>query len=89
MSARITDRSDWYDLWYSDVHCMLDVMHSNMIADIEAGYSTTGECIKKQQRDYDNYKENIDVKLMMFAAMSDEEVNRWCFFDLLKRGAIE
>ena len=56
---------------------------------MEAGYDYFGNCIQNQKRQLDEYKQKFDEQLMAFADMEDGKRNRWCYYDLLRRGAIK
>lgn len=86
--ARITDRNDWFELWVEDKNSIIETMVRNMTADIEAGHSYFGDSIKKQRRDLENYKRQMDEEIDRFKVMEEKEVNRWCYYDMVKRGAI-
>ena len=87
--SRVTDRNDWYDLWEGDKKFMLETMVKNMASDLEAGYDYFGAAIQRQQKMISEYKEQFDNELMGFAWMDEKEVNRWCFYDMKRRGVIE
>lgn len=87
--ARITDSNDWFGIWFEDKKSIINTMIKNMAADLDAGYNYFGTCIRKQQEDIETYKAKFDEEMDMFKSMEEKEVNRWCFYDLKKRGAIE
>lgn len=86
---RVTDRDDWFELWFEDKQSMIDIMVSNMISDLANGYDYFGKSITEQRQMIDDYKKDFDATVEKFKTMTDTEVNRWCFYDLKKRGAIE
>jgi hypothetical protein len=86
--ARITERDDWFDLWYEDKESILETMVRNMAADLNAGYDYFGVSIRRQRKDIEAYKDQMNAELDQFKTMGDAEVNRWCFYDMKKRGAI-
>lgn len=86
--ARLTERNDWFDLWYDDKNSIIDTMARNMAADLAAGYSYFGQSIVKQRREIAQYKEQMDAEIDAFKEMDEKEVNRWCYYDMKKRGAI-
>lgn len=88
MSARVTDRNDWFDLWFDDKQGMINTMARNMAADLAAGYSYLGNSIQKQLKEIEAYKAKFEAEMSSFAAMDEKTVNRWCFYDMKKRGAI-
>lgn len=78
----------WFEIWYDDKQGMIETMARNIAADISAGYSYLGNCIQKQKQELDDYKAEFEEQLMSFADMEDGKRNRWCYYDLLRRGAI-
>lgn len=88
MTAKITDRNDWFDLWYEDKQVMIATMTRNMAADLAAGYDYFGNSITGQRREIERYKAQFDAEIDAFKSMDETAVNRWCFYDLKKRGAI-
>ena len=87
--SRVTDSKEWFDMWFDDKKSMLGIMYRNMADDLSAGYDYFGNSIKNQKRDIAEYEEEFDRQLDAFKSMSDQEVNRWCFYDMKKRGVIE
>lgn len=79
---------DWFQIWMDDKESIISTMVKNMSADLNAGYNYFGECIKRQRREIEKYKEEFDRQIMSFADMDDGKRNRWCYYDLLRRGAI-
>ena len=86
---RITDRNDWFELWYEDKQSMVNVMVQNMTADLKAGYDYFGSSIRRQVEEIEAYKAEFDKQMDEFKGMDEKEVNRWCYYDMKKRGAIE
>ena len=89
MAARLSDRTDWFDIWFDDKKSMISTMVKNMVADLEAGYDFFGASIQRQQQEIDTYRAKFDSEMDAFKMMDEKEVNRWCFYDLKKRGAID
>ena len=85
---RVTDRNDWFDIWCEDKESILATMIRNMSDDLSVGYNYFGNCIKRQRQMIDDYKSQMDAEFDSFKSMDEKEVNRWCFYDLKKRGAI-
>ena len=79
---------NWFEIWYDDRQSMMETMARNIAADIRTGYNFFGACIQRQKQELDDYKAAFDEQLMRFADMDDGKRNRWCYYDLLKRGAI-
>lgn len=87
--ARISDRDDWFDLWFMDKHNIIETMIKNMQSDLDVGYSHSSKSIVNQKVEIENYKAKFDQELSNFRTMDDKQVNRWCFYDMKRRGAIE
>ena len=63
-------------------------MIRNMASDLNAGYDYFGQSITKQKQEIAEYKVQTDKTLDMFKDMDEKAVNRWCFYELKKHGAI-
>ena len=85
---RITDRNDWFDVWFEDRESILNTMVRNMASDLNAGYNYFGQSITNQKQEIAEYKAQTDKTLDMFKDMDEKAVNRWCFYELKKHGAI-
>lgn len=79
----------WQDMWISDKRSMVETMLRNIAADIAAGYNPVGDCIKRQREELRKYEEQFDRELMALADMTEEKAERWCKYDLIRRGAVE
>lgn len=40
--ARVTERDDWFEIWFTDKKAMIETMVHNMAADLENGYDYFG-----------------------------------------------
>ena len=87
--ARVTERNDWFDLWFKDKQSMMQTMVRNMTSDLDAGYDFFGKAIQNQIQAINDYKSQFDVEMDRFKTMDEKAVNRWCFYDMKKRGVIE
>lgn len=85
---RVTDRKDWYNLWTEDKISMIQTMRNNLASDIKNDYNLLSMTIQKQIIDIVNYEKEYEKQFEKFSLMSDEEVNKWCYYNLKKRGAI-
>lgn len=84
------DYESWFELWYSDIKAMNQLMIHNCLADIHAGYNIHGACIMNQWQAITEHAKYINDTLDMFTQFNDEhKINIWCYHDLLKRGVIE
>lgn len=86
--ANIKDRDDWFDIWFNDKQSILATMVSNMADDLKVGYDYFGACITRQRQEIENYRKAIDDQLDKFKTMDENSVERWCFYELKKTGAI-
>ena len=80
---------DYFKLWYEDKRSILETMNRNMYADIDVGYDINGDNIKSQLKAIDDYSIDINRHLSQFSTMTDKEVQRWCKYDMIRRGVIE
>jgi hypothetical protein len=87
--SRVTDSKEWFDMWFEDKKSIISIMYSNMASDLAAGYDYFGKSIQDQKQEIAKYEAEFERQLDKFKSMSDDEVNRWCFYDMKKRGAIE
>lgn len=79
----------WFELWFADKESILETMIRNMTADLDCGYDYFGACIRNQREEIAAYKEKFDLEVDHLKEMEDEKrVERWCYLDLRKRGAI-
>lgn len=90
MAARISDyRGEWFNMWFADKKSIISIMYQNMASDLVAGYDPMGYSIRQQQVDIEKYQRELDRQLDIFKTMEDNAVDRWCFYDMKKRGVIE
>lgn len=87
--SRYTKGIDYISMFFADIESLIITGHRNLCADLEAGYSLDSKAIKFE-KDFiaDCEKRRADAA-ERFKTMTDEEANRWAYYDLLKRGAIE
>lgn len=78
----------WFVMWLEDKRSILDTMQRNMIADLEAGYNPNGYSILKQKVDMMEYEMEMDRRIDDFGKMTDKQIERWCYSDMRRRGAI-
>lgn len=78
----------WFEIWFEDMEMIINTMVRNLQADLNAGYNPTGYLISKQRIDIEEKRRYLDLQLERFKGMEDNKVNRWCYYDLKKRGAI-
>lgn len=87
--SRVTDSNEWRKMWDSDKRAMIDTMRRNLAADITAGYSMRGRSVQNQIHDIDEYEYDYFEQIRKLDSMSESEANKWCFYDMKRRGAIE
>lgn len=78
----------WLEMWFADKQSILDTMVRNMAADLECGYNYFGDSITRQRQQIAEYKARFDSEMDGFKAMEEKAVERWCYYDMRKRGAI-
>lgn len=81
-------KMNWFEIWVEDKRNILNTMARNMAADLEAGYDYYGKSIQMQIKEMDEYKAKFDADLDKVAEMDDNKVQKWCYIQLLKAGAI-
>lgn len=90
MAAKISDRrGEWFTIWEEDRLWIENIMISNMKSDLDAGYDYFGKAIIEQREMIDNYHKETMAGYELFKTMDDTQVDRWCFYNLKKRGAID
>ena len=87
--AKLTDSKEWFGIWHADKQSMVCTMIKNLSADLEAGYDPLGNCIRNQRAEIDRYTIQFENEMDAFKSMDEKSVNRWCFYDMKKRGVIE
>ena len=87
--AKTKYTDDWFEMWHLDKEVILNTMVRNMTADLECGYDYYGKSITEQREAIETYKAKFDDELMSFAEKTDEQRNKWCYYDMLRRGVIE
>ena len=81
-------KNNWFEMWFEDKQSIIATMYKNLTADLDAGYNYNSNMIRKQIADIDAYRQGVDEQLDKFADMDDVKVNRWCYYDMKKRGVI-
>lgn len=84
---RICDRN-YITMWIEDKKSILETMIRNMNADLAAGYDPNGNSITQQKRDIKLYEFDMNTQINDFSKMDESKANRWCYYDLVNRGAI-
>lgn len=74
--------------WAANKQSLLETMVRNMAADLECGYNYFGDSITRQRQQIAEYKAQFDSEVDGFKAMEERAVERWCYYDMKKRGAI-
>ena len=80
---------EWFKLWFDDKQSILNTMGRNLAADLAAGYSYFGRSAEKQRAAIEAYKIQFDSEMDYLATLDEKKCERWCYMDLVKRGAIE
>jgi hypothetical protein len=65
-------------------------MVRNLASDLEAGYDPFGNSITNSINELVKYKSRCEMEMKIIQeTLNSEQANRWCWFELVKRGAIE
>lgn len=80
--------TDWAEMWEQDKKAVLATMYKNMAADLDCGYDPMGMSIQNQKAAIADYERQIHEAWDRFVYMTEEQVDKWCFYDLKKRGVI-
>lgn len=80
---------NYLEMWSDDKRAIIATMHRNLAADLENGYNPTGAAVTKQRAEIDAYIAEYNKQLDNFVFMSDEQTNKFCYYDMIKRGVIE
>lgn len=84
----------WFDIWKEDKESIIYCMVRNMSDDLDAGYDYFGKSITEQRKMIEDYKAQFDreyemlKRIVLQYADGEKRVERWCYLDLKKRGAI-
>lgn len=88
--SRVTDRKDWKDIWEKDKISMIKTMRRNLASDIVNGdYDLLSLLIQKQIVQIKEYEYNFIQAKGYLRAMDEYSQNKWCYYDLKKRGVID
>lgn len=90
MNTRYTTcKGDWFEMWIDDKRSIIACMNTNMQADLDAGYDPHGMIIIEQRAMIARYTDAFHNQLDAFKSMTESDVDHWCYYDLLERGAID
>lgn len=88
--SRVTDRKDWKDIWEEDRISMIKTMRRNLASDIVDGdFDLLSLLIQKQIVQIKEYENNFTFAKIMLNKMDEYSQNKWCYYDLKKRGVID
>lgn len=79
----------WFQMWMDDKESIIRTMERNMNNDLSVGYDPNGQSITEQKKSLADYVRDFHDTLMSFADMDEKKRNRWCYYDLIRRGVIE
>lgn len=90
--STVFDEVKWFEMWLADKESILVCMRHNIEADLNAGYDPEGVSIRTQKAEMRAYEEGIESTLSRLTDMAVDKgikaVNRWCYMDMKRRGAI-
>lgn len=78
----------WFDIWCEDYESLIETAVRNIQSDLAAGYNPHGQSIMQSNETLKEFKVRYAQGLETFKTMDDKAVDRWCYYDLKKRGAI-
>lgn len=78
----------WQDIYMADKDCMIEIMKNNMQCDLAAGYDPHGKSITEQRQMIAEYCAQYDRELEALDNMTEQQAERWCYYNLKRRGAI-
>ena len=81
-------KTNWFEMWFEDKQGIISTMIRNLSADIDAGYNPNGNSIRTQIADLEAYQKAVDEQIDAFKEMEETKVQRWCYYDMKKRGVI-
>lgn len=81
-------RKDWFDVWCADWEGLIETQARNVQSEIDAGWKYKSDRVQNELRILNKFNGEYRRQLGRFASMEDKEVNRFCYYDLLRRGAI-
>ena len=81
---------NWLQIWKKDTESLICCMVRNLASDIEAGYDPFGNSITNSINELVKYKSRREMEMKILQeTMNPEQINKWCWEDLIRRGAIE
>lgn len=87
--SRYTKEIDYISMFFEDIESLIIAGHRILCADLDAGYSLDSKAIKFEKEFIADCEKRRADAAERFKTMTDDEANRWAYYDLLKRGAIE
>lgn len=87
--ATYDKNENYVEMWEAARKSTITTMYQNLSSDLSCGYDPLGSCVKRQQDEIANYISKYHEALDKFVYMTDEQTNKWCFYDMKKRGDID
>lgn len=78
----------WQEIFVADKESIINIRLINLAADLEAGYNPDGACVRAQREAIEAYRAQFEAELDALALMDNARAERWCYYNLKKRGAI-
>ena len=78
----IDSKNDWFLLWNEDSCIDIETMAQSYNHEYELN------CREQLRKDLKIANTKYEETLDLFKTMSDEEVNRWCYYESIKKGWI-
>lgn len=78
----------WQEIFIMDKESMIETMVRNIQSDLAAGYNIHGACIRAQREAIESYVAQFHAELDKLGEMTEAQAERWCYYNLKKRGVI-
>lgn len=85
---RYDKNTDYITMWTQDKNNMITIMYHNMVDDLYAGYDPLGSTITRELEMISTYKAEYQNQITITSRMDTATRNRWCYDDMIRRGAI-
>ena len=82
------NRSDWFEIWCEDWEGLITTQSLNIKAELDAGWKWKSDRVQHEVNVLNQFQNTYRLQLGRFAEMEEKQVQRWCYYDLLRRGAI-
>lgn len=84
------EKMNWFEIWCDDWESLIYTQSRNVQAELDAGYKWSSRHVQHEVEILNEFDSKYRNQLAKFAEMEEQgrNVNKWCYYDLLRRGAI-